>query len=251
MRACATGWRKYMTAVGATFMLLTAPPGSAQTFACAALRPSMSQTPAYGPVAGQARCEGFFDQSVAQSFVELVSLTRGAAQLETASAELAVTSPLALRLTIQPLAAAPFYRVDAPLRAGQAWTWDARPMLQATGLRPEDIGFLALATAAADDLARVAPVSMTSTSQTSAAGFATLRASVALSALAWRVYDISAPTTTPVWRQREQPAYAWQPVAFALDLPDATRSVRVDVRARDAAGQPLPMLSFIVLGVQP
>jgi hypothetical protein len=251
MRVGAPGWRECRLAVGAALLSLLAAPASAETFACAPLRPSTSQMPAYGPVAGQPRCEGFFDQTVAQSFVELVSLTRGAAQLEAATATLAITSPLATRLTIQPLAAAPFYRVDAPLRAAQPWTWDARPMLQATGLRPEDIGFLALATATSDDLARVAPVSMSSASQASAAGFATLRASVALSSLAWRVYDPGAQTTTPTWRQRDQSAYAWQPVAVALDLPDAARAVRVDVRARDAAGQALPMLSFIVLGTQP
>ena len=251
MATRAVGWCEGMQAVTFVTLLLVAAPGLAQGFACAALRPSMSQSPAYGPVAGQARCEGFFDQTVAQSFVELVSLTRGTAQLETTTATLAITSPLATRLTIQPLAAAPFYRVDAPLRADQPWSWDARPMLKATGLRPEDIGFLALATAASDDLARVAPVAIASPTPASAAGFATLRASVALSSLAWRVYDASAQTNTPTWRQRDQSAYAWQPVAIALDLPDTARNVRVDVRARDAAGQALPMLSFIVLGNQP
>lgn len=250
MRTCAVGWRECTQAATIAALLFMASPGAAQDFACAALRPSTSQSPAYGPVAGQARCEGFFDQSVAQSFVELVSLTRGAAQLETPMATLAVTSPLAVRLTIQPLAAAPFYRIDGPLSIAQPWAWDARPMLQSTGLQPEDIGFLAQASATADNLGRVAPVSMSSTPPARTAAFATLRASVALSSLAWRVYDTSAQAPTPIWRQRDQPAYAWQPVAVALDLPDPARSVRVDVRARDAMGQSLPMLSFIVLGTQ-
>ncbi|RZU00843.1 hypothetical protein [Rivibacter subsaxonicus] len=247
------GCHRSIAALAAIAGLLAAGAAGAQgAFGCAALKPSATQAPAYGPVAGQSRCEGFFEQSIAQPFVELVSLTRGQPRLEAAGAvALRAAAAGSQRLLIQPLAAAPFYRVDAPLRDGQPWTWDPRPMLVATGLRPDELGFLALAAGAAEEPLRAVPVSLTPEQADSDAGFATLRASVALSSLHWRSYPPEAGADA-AWRARSGVAsYAWQPVSLPIELPAAGRALRVDVRALDAKGRTLPLLSFIVVGAQP
>ncbi len=64
------------TWVALTLLAAVHGPVAAQGFQCAPVLPSSSGAPAYGPVAPQ-RCEGFFDRTVSQPFIELVSLTRG------------------------------------------------------------------------------------------------------------------------------------------------------------------------------
>lgn len=245
--------RQSSRAITLTGLLLSAGLAAGQGFECAALKPSSSQQPPYGRIPGQARCEGYFEQSVSQPFVELVSLTRGVPLLEAATRPtLRAARRLATRLLIQPLTASPFYRVDAQLEAGQALLWDAAPMLGATGLRPQELGFVALARAGPDEVPAVVPVSVAAEHDASSVGFAMLRASVSLSSIAWRAYRGAAAAPAGAWRTRAAPPpYAWQPAAIPIDLPADGAGLRVDVRAVDTQGQPLPLLSFVVVGLEP
>lgn len=242
----------WLAALGAVAGLLCAGPAHAQEFRCAALRPSSSQQPAYAAVPGAARCEGYFEQSVSQPFLELVSLTRGMARLQQGGAlSLRAAGRSGARLTVQPLAASPLYRVDAWLAPDRPLRWDATAMLVATGLRPAELGFLAALPQPTDGgVMNVVPVALAAGHEASSAGFAMLRASVALSALAWRAYPPGGAGAGS-WRTHRAPAYAWQPVALPFDLPADGQALRIDLRAQDAHGQPLPMLSFVIPGAAP
>lgn len=118
----------------AALAILASPAGRAETeFRCAPLLPSATRTPAYERVAGESRCEGFFDQTVSQAFVELLSLTRHRPDRGPSVA----AGPLQLRsgtaravLVIQPLRPSPFYRVDAALAPDRPLDWNAAPMLK-------------------------------------------------------------------------------------------------------------------------
>lgn len=221
-------------------------------FQCPALVASTVRQPAYGPVPGQPRCEGFYVKNVSQPFVELVSLTQAAPGSWAAG-------PLALRasrrldahLLIQPLRSSPLYRVDARLARGASLAWDSAPMLQATGLAARDLGFLARADGGAE-LPAFVPVA------TQAAGapgvdkvYAVLRPSVAVSALAWRGYRLTGPELPdPGWREVSgPPLFAWERIALPIPLPADGRGLRIDVRALDSQGQPLPLLQFALIGV--
>lgn len=222
---------------------LQAPAQAQAGFACAALKPSRQQQPAYARVPGEARCEGFFEQGVSQPFVELVSVTRGQARLR-------MREPVALdasgggRLLIQPLRAAPFYRVDAEIPVGLPLRWDPAPMLAATGLRPDDLGFLAWANGAPTDVRRVRPVQLASGGRTI---YVTVRPSVTMQSLVWRSH-VGDAAADAAWQSHPGPMpYAWQTLSLALEPPDAGQWLRVDIRATDRQGEPLPLLSFIVM----
>ena len=92
----------------------------ATTFQCPALVASTARQPAYRPVPGQPRCEGFYVKNVSQPFVELVSLTQAAPGSWAAGSATGLTLRASRRrdthLLIQPLRSSPLYRVDAPAR---------------------------------------------------------------------------------------------------------------------------------------
>ena len=147
-------------------VVVVAAAAQVQGFECAALKPSSSRLPAYASVPGTTRCEGFFEKTVSQPFIELVSLTRGAppAGLAAAPLELRTDARSPARLVVQPLRASPFYRVDAALAPGQALAWDPAPMLAATAQPVSALGFLALLgapPALAGALPALAPVAFT------------------------------------------------------------------------------------------
>lgn len=219
----------------------------AQDFQCAPLLPSASQLPGYSRIPGQQRCEGFFRQSVSQPFVELMSVTRNASRL-TESIALSWKAPSSARILIQPLRAAPFYRIDAALVAGHPFEWNPQSMLSVTGLRPTDLGFLAVVSPSRSqsaDLLHVVPLTLPSTGGDSV--FVTIRPSVALSALHWREYPPDQPGGD--WLTFDGPApFAWQPIPIALSsLTAEQKGVRVDIRTSDRKGKLLPILSFVVL----
>lgn len=229
-------------------------PAQAAEFQCAGVRPSPSRQPAYARVEGQARCEGFYDRNVSQPFIELVSLTSTPPpSADAASLQLTVSRPVAAQLTVHPLRPAPFYRVDALLGPGQSLTWDAGPMLAATGLRLRDLGFLALAAGGAgtDTFVPVAvSAAMPPAADQAAAVQAVLRVSVPIASLAWRRQRLDGSDDgAGAWRDIPGPArFAWERVPFGLDLPADGRGVRVDVQALDADGKVLPLLRFNVSG---
>lgn len=226
----------------------------AQDPECARLRPSQRSQPAYAPAADPPRCEGFFDRNVSQPFLELVSLTSAppGALAADGRGRLALRglAPLDLRLSIQPLRSTPLYRVDALLARGATLHWDAGPMLAATGLRLRDLGLLAVAERPGEPPA-LAPVSSAAANEPAPAGaplaYAVLRPSVAVSALAWRAYRLGrAPAA---WQELAgPPLFAWERIALPIARPADGGSQRIDVRAVDAQGQPLPLLQFTVLG---
>lgn len=153
-------------AVGLLIGVVAAAAAQAQGFECAALKPSSSRLPAYASGPDKTRCEGFFETTVSQPFIERVSLTRGAppAGLAAAPLELRTDARSAARLVVQPLRASPFYRVDAALPPGQALAWNPAPMLAATAQPLSALGFLALLgspSALAGALPALAPVAFT------------------------------------------------------------------------------------------
>jgi hypothetical protein len=240
-RSCALA----VTLVG----LSTQIPG--QDAPCAAVLPSQARQPAYARATNPTRCEGFFDRNVSQPFIEVVSLTRAAPGTLTPDSQgllnFSGLPRLDLNLTIQPLRSTPLYRVDAQLARGAVLAWNSSPMLQATALKPRDLGLLALADGPAEPPA-LAPVSVAGAEENAALAYAVLRPSVAVSALAWRAYRIgSAPGTwAPI---AGPPLFAWERIVLPIPLPGDGGGQRIDVRALDGQGQPLPLLQFVLLGV--
>ena len=240
----------------------------AQAFQCAALKPSSSLAPAYASVTGQMRCEGFFEKSVSQPFIELLSLTRGAPPAApAASAASAASAPLqiradvrsAARLVVQPLASRPFYRVDAALVPGQALNWDAAPMLAATRQAVSSLGFLALVTptsAGPGALPGVAPVAFTPQAPQDGRVYAVVRVSVDVASVAWRSYRVgndaaaSPPSAAAAWTDLpDSNLYAWKHITLSIPMPADGKGLRVDVQAVGAANaQSLPLLCFAVIG---
>lgn len=226
---------------------------AAQGFDCAPLEPSRSRAPAYRAVAGEARCEGFFEKKVSQPFIELVSLTSGplpgnAAGAAAAPLELRAASPAAVRLVIQPQRSSPFYRVDAAVPAGQVLRWDPAAMLAAAGLQPADLGFLALL-----EKGLLAPVLLGAPGPQQHRANAVFRVSVAVSSVAWRSYRLGAQgATLSAWTELPNSRlFAWQRVAVPIELPADGGGLRVDVQAIGADdGRALPLLQFAIGGAQ-
>ncbi len=260
----AVGW------VGVVAAMVSAD-AQAQAFQCAALKPSSSLAPAYASVPGQARCEGFFEKTVSQPFIELLSLTRGVPPAgpaaPAASAASAASAPLqiradvraAARLVVQPLPSRPFYRVDAALAPGQVLSWDAAPMLAATRQALSSLGFLALVTppsASTGALPELAPVAFTPQTPQDGRVYAVVRVSVDVASVAWRSYragnDAAAsPSSTPAaWTDLpDSNRYAWKHITLTIPMPADGKGLRVDVQAVGAANaQSLPLLRFAIVG---
>ncbi len=234
----------------------------AQTFECAALKPSTSSSPAYRAVPGQARCEGFFEKTVSQPFIELVSLTRGPAPVSGAAAsstlEIRADVRGPARLVIQPQTSTPYYRVDAAMQGGQPLLWDAAPMLAATPVPLASLGFLALtgpAVPSAGAPPALAPLAFTAQALKDTRVYAVVRVSVEVSSVAWRAYrtgaDAGAATATAAaWTDMPNShLYAWKRITLPIDLPADGHGLRVDVQAVGASNaQTLPLLRFVVVG---
>jgi len=225
--------------------------GMAADFRCAELRPSLSRQPPYQRAAGESRCEGFYDRNVSQPFVELVSLTtavppgQDGTQLQISASQRRPT-----HLIVQPLRPAPFYRVDASIGPAQAVRWDAATMLDATGLRLRDLGFLAVFAEGEGPLS-VVPVGFTPMdAETRSPLQAVLRVSVPVASLAWRGMPLDGnDTATAAWRDITGPArFAWERIPLPIEMPADGRGLRIDVQATDAGGKVLPLLRFIVRG---
>ena len=252
-RAARTG-RLLRRSASITLLCAAAVQAQPDGFQCAPLVASTSRQPAYGRVSGQARCEGFYQKNVSQPFLELVSLTRTPLGAIAADSEgklaLGGSTKIDTRLLIQPMRSNPLYRVDAPLPRGTTLVWGTGTMLQATGLRLRDLGFLALAASGADPIA-LAPVG-TPAVDNGATAYAVLRSSVALSSLAWRGYRIGAPPISPTGWQTliSSPLFAWERIELSIPMPADGRRLRIDVRGLDSQGQDLPLLQFVVLGEQ-
>ena len=244
----------------ATFMLLVTVGAVAhsQSFECARLQPSKSSAPAYQAVRGQARCEGFFERSVSQPFIELVSLTRGPAPAGTEPAasvlEIHADVRAPLRLVVQPQRSSPFYRVDAAMQGGQALVWDAASMLASTRLPLSDLGFLALAAspaALAGAVPALVPVAFTAQGNQDKRIYAVVRVSVQVSSLAWRGYRLGPDASpAPAWTDLpDSHRYAWQRITLPIDLPADGKGLHVDVQAVAAGNsQTLPLLRFLIVG---
>lgn len=247
-------------AVTFAMLIATVTATSAQNFECAPLQPSTARTPAYAKLPGQPRCEGFYERSVSQPFVELVSLTRGPAPAALAPArtfEIHAEVRAPLRLVVRPQRSSPFYRVDAALQGGQVWSWDPGPMLAATGLRVADLGFVALSAsspaAASTGISRVAPVALTAQARQAARVHAVVRVSVAVASVAWRGYRLGTDTASDAaWTELpDSQLYAWQRITLPIDLPADGGGLHVDVQAVGAGdGRSLPLLRFEIVGTR-
>lgn len=245
--------------VGLLIGVVAAAAAQAQGFECAALKPSSSRLPAYASVPDKTRCEGFFEKTVSQPFIELVSLTRGAppAGLAAAPLELRTDARSAARLVVQPLRASPFYRVDAALAPGQPLAWNPAPMLAATAQPLSALGFLALLgspSALAGALPALAPVAFTLQGLQDTQVYAVVRVSVEVSSVAWRGYRVAGSAATPAvpaaWTDLpDSHLYAWKHISLRIAMPADGKGLRVDVQAVAAANaQALPLLRFAVSG---
>lgn len=223
----------------------------ATEFRCAELKPSDTRQPAYQRIAGQQRCEGFYEHHVSQPFVELVSLTSAAPPAQDGSTlQISASRRRVTQLIVQPLRPAPFYRVDAPIDAAQPLRWDAATMLDATGLRLRDLGFLALAPDL-DGTTTVIPVAFSPpTGEAPRQLQAVLRVSVPVARLAWRSLRLDGKDAGDgTWRDIPGPArFAWERVPLTFALPADGAGIRVDVQATDGDGKVLPLLRFNVGG---
>lgn len=236
---------------------LHAAQGQAPVFQCPSLVASTVRQPAYAPVPGQSRCEGFFVKNVSQPFIELVSLTQAApgswAAAGASGLTLSASRRLDTHLLIQPLRSSPLYRVDARLRRDGGLAWDSAPMLQATGLALRDLGFLAvIAASGSTDVPAFVPVATQALGPAvGSKAYAVLRPSVAVSAIAWRGYRIGGPELPdPGWRDVSgPPLFAWERIALPIPLPADGHGLRIDVRALDSQGQAMPLLQFALVGV--
>lgn len=233
------------------------PAVGAWSFECPQVKPSTSRQPGYGLVAGQAYCEGFFEKTVSQPFVELVSLTRGPGlkgDASTGALELRAEARSPLQLLVQPLRSVPYYRVDAELLPGQAVQWDPAQMLAATGLRASELGFLALVRGrGADRSTAVVPVALTSAAQPSRQAIATVRASVDVSSIAWRGYRLGVDRAGAD-RWIDVPGsqrYAFARLEIPIELPSDGSGIGIDIQALDAKdGRALPLLRLSIMGPQ-
>jgi len=218
-------------------------------FRCAALLPSASRAPPYARVPGEPRCEGYFEQTVSQPFIELLSLTRYRPDAPPPAAgplPIHARPGVAARLLIQPLRPSPFYRVDAALSPGQTLPWNAAPMLASTGLRPSELGFLARAAGTDPDTPALAPVSLAPAVADAASAYAVLRVSVPVASVAARQYK---PGGSGAWRELPgPPLYAWDTIVLPLAPAADGADTGVDVRAVGADGRLLPLLKFVVVG---
>jgi hypothetical protein len=220
-------------------------------FQCAPLLPSASRAPPYARVPGKERCEGYFEQTVSQPFIELLSLTRSRPddpQLAAAKVlQIRAHTGVSLQLTIQPLRPSPFYRVDGRLAAGRALEWNPAPMLTSTGLRLSDLGFLARAASSDPDTPLVAPLTLSPATDDGALAYAVLRVSVPVTSMAARQYRPGAGAGS--WRELPgTPLFEWDTIVLPIALAGDDPGLRVDVRAVGADGSLLPMLQFAVAG---
>lgn len=240
-------------------LALAASAALAGPFECAPLQPSAARAPAYGPAANPGHCEGFFEKTVSQPFIELLSLTRAnSPELPSGPLSLKAGAGKPLRIVVQPLRSRPTYRADLQLDPGAVRRWDPSAMLAATGLRAPDLGFLATADAAtpsasSGEPAAFVPVEVLPAAATSATALAVLRVSVPVASVSWRSYRIGgAGEPAPPWTALPgSRLLQWQRIALPIALPPDGRTLRVDIEAVDAQdGRALPQLHFLVLGSQ-
>jgi len=238
---------------GIAMLWAAAAPAGAEPFVCAPLVASASRQPPYGPAPDRSRCEGFYEKNVSQPFIELVSLTRSPPGTAMADGDgrliLRALPQLDTRVVIQPMRSNPLYRVDAAVPRGASLVWASGTMLQATGLRLRDLGFLAQAGAGSEPVA-FAPVSLQAAGE-DAIAYAVLRPSVAVSTLAWRGYRAGAATPAGAWQTLSAtPLFAWERIVLPIPLPADGRGLHIDVLGTTGQGRDLPLLQFVVLGVR-
>lgn len=243
-----------MSDARSTFMLLLLALGCSRalaaddSFECARLEPSRERTPAYGPVSGERRCEGFFRQSIAGQYLEVISLiTAGSSGGFPGSPLKLRAATRATRLVISPLPQGVAYRVDLS-NTGEEIAWRAQSMLDATGLRLAELGFLALVPDATPNGKNIAAVSIGD-----AAGdgkmVAIIRSSVQTQEMRWRRLDAVASGNPPAsWTTLEGGAVApWGRAYIRLDAsPGGAKPSLIQVEARRPGGEALPILEFRV-----
>jgi hypothetical protein len=215
---------------------------AADAFECARVEPSKERTPSYGLVTGERRCEGFFRQSIAGPYLEVVSLIVAGSSAGPAGAPLKLRAPSsASRLVVTPLPQGVAYRVDLP-NAGPETQWQAQPMLDATALRKAELGFLGIVTDPSKAGMNLAPVTI-GEGAGSGKTVAIVRTSVQTQEMRWRRLD-GGDTSAP-WSTIEGGALdPWGRTYIRLDTPSAEKPALVQVEARRPGGEALPILEF-------
>jgi hypothetical protein len=200
---------------------------------------------AYAQISGQAGCEGYVEEEISASYLEVMSLFRKGADVFSVRPLQFFASRSAARFVVRPLFTTISYRADLPNDPSGA-TWDPQQMLRLTGLRIEDLGFLALSPASNERRLSVVPVAI-GTSDAGGASVAVIRTSVNTKEVHWRMLP-ARPKRDEKWRLAATSVDKWGLVEIELARATGTEGpFVVQVRARDDAGDLLPVLEFLVL----
>jgi hypothetical protein len=216
-------------------------------FSCARLRPSTESQPGYGMSRNGSGCEGFYELDIAGPYLELVSLVCAGGKAPSAGQPVQLrTHASAARVVVRPLVQGIAYRADLALNAGAA-QWRSEQMLQATGLRFRELGFLAIQAASAPDLLDVAPVVIGPQGAT-ARCHALVRTSVRTEQVRWRALDANQESAP--WQALDNGALdIWDIARVELPVPAAGTRRTVQVEARREGGARLPVLQFGIVGL--
>jgi hypothetical protein len=96
---------------------------------------------AFGPRAGDRRCEGFFIAPVAGEPMALVRISLGAVPPEAEEVVLSSVLSRDIRVRAVALPEATFYRMEGEIQTGKTFRWPLREVVRAsTGLKPSDLG---------------------------------------------------------------------------------------------------------------
>lgn len=216
------------------------------SFECARVEPSRERSPAYGLVSGERRCEGFFRQNISGPYLEVVSLIAAGSGGGNAGTPLKLRAATrATRLVVSPLPQGVAYRVDLA-NTNEVVTWQARSMLDATGLRLAELGFLAHVPDAKPDGMNFAVVSIGDAADAGKT-VVVIRSSVQTQEMRWRRFDAATSgNPSASWTTLEGGGVdPWGRAYIRLDTPPlGDKPALIQVEARRPGGEGLPILEF-------
>ncbi len=226
-------------------MLLAPIAAWAQEFQCAALKPSSKREPPYGRAKDGPYCEGYFEQDISAAYLEVVSFVRSGGKAAGSNQPLSLhAASVASRLVVHPLVQGIPFRADIANKEGGTH-WMPKPMLDATGLRLVDLGFLALVSPAAGQPLTLIPISIGGPS--TGPSIALIRTSVATREVSWRLVPEGSPASESTgWQKAPRgEVERWGLVDIEVRPPSGQSGPFVmHVRARRDDGSLLPVLLF-------
>lgn len=215
----------------------------AAPFKCSEVKPASKRQPIYAQRAAGV-CEGFFEQPVAGPYLEIISFVRlGSQPAPPPEYVHDLSAPAAAALfVVQPLLEGIPYRVDID-NQGSGARWNAKAMLDATGLQASELGFLALRPASTPARLVLSPVAV-GTGASGSQGIAVVRSSVRTSEMKWRsISSKPAPDSATAWQSVPNGAVDKWGLAV-ISVPLGAEDVQIEVQARTTDAALLPILQF-------